>query len=155
MSLADSPKVVKAILESRLDGKSQAAIAADYGIAQSTVGLTLNKPAVRAVLEKAYGELVNLAPRVAKVYEEEVFANPESVSGRELRLRAAKQVAEMVGLSPVRDATNNVFFTQVIGEQHITLNPLVSRAIERLTARIHAEEDPVDVEFEEETNESA
>ena len=146
MGLADSPTIVQKLIESRVQGESMQNIANDVGVNVSTVSRALAKPVVRQLLEKAYIDLAGLAPHVYGVYASEIQANPETIDGRKLRLSAAKDVAGMIGLSPVRDSHNNVFFTNIIAPTAVTLSPTVAKLLARLGDG-SVDDDSIDVEY--------
>jgi hypothetical protein len=148
MQLADNPQVIKRIVKSRVKGNSTRQIETETGIDHSTVARALNKPLARQMLEKAYYDLVQLAPHVYDTFAGEIKAipAPSDMDGRKLRVSVAKEVAAMIGLSPVRDSHNNVFFTNIIAPTQVTLSPLVSQLLSRLTDS-SVDEDTVDVEY--------
>ena len=148
MSLADNPEIVKRIIKSKIKGNSLRQIEAEVGVSDSTALKVLNKPVARQMLEKAYYDLVQLAPHVYDTFAGEIKAIPAAsdMDGRKLRVSVAKEIAAMIGLSPVRDSHNNVFFTNIIAPTQVTLSPLVSKLLSRLTDS-SVDEDTVDVEY--------
>jgi hypothetical protein len=132
MGLADNPRIVRKLINSRLNGESTRQIATTVGVDHSTVAKALNKPMVKQLLEKAYYDLACLAPEVYTTYADELKAKPASTDDRKIKLQAAREVAGMVGLSPVRDSHNNLFFTQIVAPTTITLNPIVGSMVEKM-----------------------
>lgn len=150
-TIANNPRIVKKLINSTLEGKSAHQIASDMGVNQTTVSRTLSKPVVRALLEKAYLDLASLAPEVYTAYSDELRAIPTGIDERKLRLAAAKDVSGMIGLSPVRDSHNNVFFTQIVAPIAIQLSPLVASLLHRIAqAPSEDGEDSIDVDYSEE-----
>jgi hypothetical protein len=146
MSIADNPEIAKHIVEQALQGISQRDIAAEYGVNQTTIAKSLKKPVVRALLEKAYLDIASLAPSVATVYSDAIAGKSEDLDERKFRLGAAKEIAGMIGLSPVRDSHNNVFFTNIIAPTAVTLSPMVARMLDKL-ADSSVDDDSIDVEY--------
>jgi hypothetical protein len=140
MGLADNPRIVRKLINSRLNGESTRQIATTVGVDHSTVAKALNKPMVKQLLEKAYYDLACLAPEVYTTYADELKAKPASTDDRKIKLQAAREVAGMVGLSPVRDSHNNLFFTQIVAPTTITLNPIVGSMVEKMLSVERGEE---------------
>jgi hypothetical protein len=131
-SLTNNPEITRKLIDLTLQGESTHQIASEMGVNQSTVSRALNKPQVRTLLEKAYLDLASLAPQVYDNYKEEIEQKPVSIEDRKLRLNATKDVAAMIGLSPVRDSHNNVFFTQIIAPVRVELSPVVAQLLGRI-----------------------
>lgn len=146
MGLADNPRIVQKLIESRMSGHTMKEIASDVDVSEATVSRSLAKPVVRHLLEKAYTDLCSLAPKVTEVYSDAIAGKSEDLDERKFRLSAAKDVSAMIGLSPVRDSHNNVFFTNIIAPTAVTLSPMVAKLLDKL-ADSSVDEDTVDVEY--------
>ncbi len=148
MGIADNPTIVQKLINSTLAGKSTRQLAPELGVDHSTVARALQKPVVRQMLEKAYTDLASLAPHVYTTFESEIKASPEKndLDGRKLKVSVAKEIAGMIGLSPVRDSHNNVFFTSIIAPVAVSLSPIVTKLLDRI-ASSNLDEDSLDVEY--------
>ncbi len=146
MKLASKPKEIKQLISRRVKGESLQSIATDLGVDKSTVSRALNKPVVRQLLERAYADIASLAPDVSRAYQEEIKAIPKDLDERKLRIAVAKEIAGMIGLSPVRDSHNNVFFTSIVAPTQVHLSPIVARLLDKI-ADPTLDDEPIDVEY--------
>jgi hypothetical protein len=151
MTPATSPVILQKLVNSTLEGKSTRQIETELGIDHSTVAKALQRPIARQMLEKAYLDMVNLAPHVVGTFTSEIKASPEITDyrGRKLRVEVADKISAMIGLSPVRDSHNNVFFTNIIAPTAVSLSPIVEKLLARLSSS-ERDEESIDVEYREE-----
>ena len=132
MALIDNPKAVKRIVKGVLSNENQTDIARDLGVDRVTISRSLAKPQLKALIEKTYNQIAELSPYVHAVYEDEITRAPVDNDDRKLRLSAARDIAGITGISPIRDSRSSLFLTQIFAPGKIEVHPVVERVLERL-----------------------
>lgn len=122
------------IIEKKIQGASQRAIAKDLGVHQSTISRALADDQCKELLDQAQRRYVAALPQVAERFLALCLDEDKSISTANL-----KELHKIVGIAPSH--TQSVFIQQIYNDNRQMLSEETSAILERLAgpAAIDAE----------------
>jgi predicted DNA-binding protein YlxM (UPF0122 family) len=124
-----TPRAIQKIANLRVEGASLQDIATELDVSKMAISKAIKRPEVKTVIEETYNRLAMLTPKVYDAYADEISRKPLNVDDRKLRLTAARDIAGMTGLSPVRDSRSSFFLTQILNPQVNVVSPVVAQLL--------------------------